>query len=103
MKVLASLLLAITLFAAPEQTPKKSPTRSNPAQTEMSGCLDQRGEEYVLKSLADMTLLARLEGKGFSNDNFARYVGQKVMVHGRSTGEVFEVVKITKLADTCSR
>jgi hypothetical protein len=103
MKVLTVIVLAITLSAAPQQTPKEPPAPSKRVQTEMSGCVDQQKEEFVLTSPADMTVLARLKGKGFADDNFARYIGQKVSVRGYATGRVFEVVKIVKLADTCSR
>ena len=103
MEVVASVLLALTLFASPDQDRKKSPAPSQRAQTELTGCIDERGEDYVLTSPSDMRVLARLKGQGFSDDNFARYIGRKVKVQGRSTGGVFEVVKITKLADSCSQ
>ena len=104
MKVLTALFLAFTLSAAPDKASKKSdPTNSKNVATEVSGCLDQSGEQYVLKSETDMTVVTKLKGKGFSDDNFARYVGQKVTVHGTTKGGVFEVVKVTKLAETCGR
>jgi hypothetical protein len=104
MKVLAAILLTLTVSAAPDKDPKKSDSRNaKDIATERSGCLDQSGERYVLKSERDMTVLTKLKAKGFSDDNFARYVGQKVTVHGSSQGDIFEVVKVTKLAETCSR
>ena len=101
MKTLTAVILALTLSAAPDTTPKKSPPKTT--QSALTGCLDQRGERYVLTSETDMATITQLKGKGFSDDNFARYIGRKVTVHGSTNGDVFEVVKVTKRADTCSR
>ncbi|HYI93443.1 MAG TPA: hypothetical protein VEX68_07860 [Bryobacteraceae bacterium] len=99
MKVLAAVVLAFALSDGPDKDPKTA----KHVQTERSGCLDQSGEQYVLKSETDMTVVTKLKGKGFSDDNFARYLGHKVLVQGTSKGDVFEVVKVTKLAETCGR
>jgi len=69
----------------------------------VTGCLDQREERYVLRSEADMSKITTLKAKGFTDDNFARYIGHKVSVYGHGDGEVFEVVKIENLSDMCSR
>ena len=99
MKVLIAVFLAGTLSAGPDKDTK--PAKN--VGTELTGCLDQTRERYVIKSETDMTVVTELKGKGFSDDNFARYLGQKVTVHGTSKGDVFEVVKVTKLAETCGR
>ena len=50
-----------------------------------------------------MKQISTLRAKGFTDDNFARYIGHKVTVHGRQGCETFEVVKIENVSDTCSR
>src|ERR671915_54788 len=99
MRVIAASFLAIALLAAPEKTqkkPKKAP------ESALTGCVDQRGEQYVLTSEKDMTAVSQLRGKAFSDDNFARYVGRKVTVEGNTSNGVFEVTKITQVAESCS-
>jgi hypothetical protein len=104
MKALAAVLFALTLSASPDKNPKKTtPSSPKTNQETMTGCLDQRGERYVLTSETDMTAVTQLKGKGFSDDNFARYIGQKVTIQGKANGSIFEVVKVTKVADTCSK
>jgi hypothetical protein len=70
----------------------------------LTGCVDQRGETYVLAG-ATMKEGARLSGKAFSSDNFARYIGQTVTVRGtvdRSVSPaVVDVVKIDAVSDSC--
>ena len=94
------LVAAVALTAAPDKKPAK-PAKSSP-QASMTGCLDQRGESYVLGDEKDMSKKTTLKAKGFSDDNFARYVGHKVLVRGTSSGDVFEVVKIEDVAESCS-
>lgn len=102
MKTLLAVVIAVALSAAPDKSSKKPGPPSQTTEITLTGCVDQRGERYVLKSATDMTVVTRLKGKGFSDDNFARYIGQKVTVSGSSREGLMEVTKITKLADTCS-
>ena len=104
MKILGLLLTAGLMLAAP-QTEQAKPSRQTQKakQTTITGCLDQRGDRYVLSSESDMSKLTTLKGKAFSDDNFARYIGHKVTVHGTLNAESFEVTKIDNISDTCSR
>jgi hypothetical protein len=99
------VFVASILCAGPEQkAKKKSATAAEETQAAaLTGCIDQRGESYILASEADMSKVTVLKGKGFSNDNFARYVGHKVTVRGTQNRDVFEVTRIETLAATCSR
>ena len=104
MRWIAIALMTMALWAAPEKKPgKKGDAPAAKPQTTATGCLDQRGEHYVLRSEADMSRISTLKAKGFTDDNFARYIGHKVTVHGRQDGETFEVVRIENVSDTCSR
>ena len=103
----ALLLLALAAFPD-QQTPGSNPQSRPPkpkraVETVLTGCLDQRGETYVLSSTSNMSKTTTLKGKTFSDDNFARYVGKKVSVRGTMRSEALEVSAVEKLADTCSR
>ena len=73
------LLFGAACFAADRKVPP----------TTLTGMLDQRGEEFVLASEDAMKTEAVLRAHGFSGDNFARFVGQRVEVRGeiRTEGE----------------
>jgi hypothetical protein len=102
--ILMVILSAAMIWAAPETKRGKHPTpRSEDAKQEITGCLDQRGERYVLKSKEDMKEVTALKGKAFSDDNFARYVGHTVTVYGSKDRDVFQVMKVVNVADTCAR
>jgi len=99
------LLLAVVLSVGAADSRKKNRKGPEQPKTEnLTGCLDQRGESYYLAGQA-MQQEARLRGKAFSDDNFARYVGHKVTVQGtvdRSSGtDVFDVVKIDDVSESC--
>jgi hypothetical protein len=68
------------------------------------GCLDQRGETYVLTGDRELRRIVTLHGDGFSDDNFARYLGHKVKVQGRLAepgSSVFNVRDIVTISETC--
>jgi hypothetical protein len=97
-------VIAAVGLAGPDSKPTKGPAaKPRAAQQQITGCLDQRGEAYVLKSEKDMTAVTTVRGKVFSDDNFARYVGHTVTVSGTKDGDLFWVTKIVNVADTCSR
>ena len=96
--------LASLLCANPEEKRQNKPiTASEKTQSSITGCLDQRGERYILASEADMSKVTVLKGKGMPDDNFARYIGHKVTVRGAQNRDIFEVTKIENISDTCSR
>jgi hypothetical protein len=97
-------MIAAVGVAGPDSKRSKDPAgKAKAAQQQITGCLDQRAEAYVLKSEKDMTAVTTLKGKAFSDDNFARYVGHTVTVSGTMDGDLFWVTKIVNVADTCSR
>lgn len=72
----------------------------------LSGCVDQRDGIYVLTGDKELKAIADLHGAGFSDDNFARYVGHRVKVEGTVAKEgektTVKVRNITSIADVCS-
>jgi hypothetical protein len=101
--LLATLSLGVALLAsgADSRSPKPQRQTRPPASATMTGCVDQRGETYVLTAEGAMDKSATLRGRAFSDDNFARYVGHKVKVTGDSKDGVFHVDRIDKVAETC--
>ena len=100
--VSALLILFAAGVAAQERSKPAKPTRA--ASQTAVGCLDQRGETYVLTGDRELKRLLTLEGDGFSDDNFARYLGHKVRVRGRlkdAGSSVFRVREITTVSETC--
>ena len=91
-----SLLLVVALLA----TLGLAPTKDT-----LTGCVDQRGSDYVLAGDKELHEIAVLHYVGISDDNFAREVGHKVTVEGTLTKEgdtqVMRVTKLTTISETC--
>jgi hypothetical protein len=93
---------ALSATAADTKSTKpKKETRSRQAAANITGCVDQKGTTYVLTGAGTMQRGTTLQGRAFSDDNFARYVGHKVKVTGESREGVFHVDKVDKVAETC--
>lgn len=97
------LLFAACVSAAPPmQIPPKADKGSEAKQsaTTLTGVLDQKGSEFVLSGENAMQPAAVLRSKGFSDDNFARFVGLRVQVRGALTTEGDRrVLTVTSLDD----
>ena len=99
----AGLIVCLTgcLLAGPAE--KKA---RKPAETTLTGCMDQRGDIFVLRGDVQLKTITVLHGVGFSDDNFARHMGHKVTVNGTLANEgdqkVMKVRKITTVSDVCS-
>jgi hypothetical protein len=74
--------------------------------TTATGCVDEQpGPKYVLRSEEQLKLLVELEADGMDPENFARYLGQRVTVHGDryrdGSREFMKVRKIERLSGSC--
>lgn len=102
MRLTWMLAAAFCLIAAAEE-PAPKPRAGKVAS--LTGCVDQKGEQYVLTSVDSMQVMAVLRGRAFTDDNFARYVGQKAEVQGELREEkderVLHVTRIDKISETC--
>jgi hypothetical protein len=91
---------ASTGIAADKKTKRTEKTSS------FTGCIDQKGENYVLTGDTQLRTIAILHGEGFDDDNFAREMGHKVVVQGTLAGDAepktIRVKKVTKISDTCA-
>ena len=90
---------ATALSIAAPDAPKKAPRSS---AVTVTGCLDQHGETYVLTGDRELRVKYTLRGAGFSDDNFARYLGHRVEVRGNAEeGNVIRVRDIKTLSESC--
>jgi hypothetical protein len=74
--------------------------------TTATGCLDEQpGPVYVLRGDPQLKVILELEAVGFTAENFARYLGQKVELHGdiyrRGKRDFMKVRKIVRIAGRC--
>lgn len=88
MRLASVLLLAMCVSAAPQSAPKprKGP-ETRQSSTTLTGVLDQKGSDFVLSGEDAMQTAAVVRASGFSEDNFARFVGLRVQVRGELTTE----------------
>ena len=98
---LAVLLLTLAAVSADAAEKKKAPVKARNTVT-LTGCVDQRGDDFVLAGDRELAKVTTLRGDGFPDDNFGRHMGHKVRVHGRPVNGEFKVSKIEHLADSCA-
>jgi hypothetical protein len=93
MRFLRAVLL-VWLAAASFAADKKD----SPAT--LTGVIDQKGTEFVLSAEPDMRTQAFLRARGFTPDNFARFVGERVEVRGelRMEGDR-RILEVRRLED----
>jgi hypothetical protein len=106
MSVRAVRSLATTCTASPPGHPAPAGGKLSASMT-ASGCLDEEpGPRYVLRREGDLELLMQLEPNGFPVQNFARYLGHRVELRGRTYSEnektAMRVTGIRSLADRCT-
>jgi len=101
--LLGLLMLTVCVAAAPLQSSKTRPA----TKSSLTGCVDERDGEYVLTNDTDLQPTARLKpAAGSPEDNFARHVGQKVIVRGMlSKGDplpIMTVGSVEVVSQTCA-
>jgi hypothetical protein len=114
------LLIAFTFFVSPspcadspvnrqgtkQNQTKKSAQPSGKLLT-LSGCVDEGDSgKYVLVDDSRLSAITQLQADGFPNEGFAKYLGQKVTVQGKSSEgggrSIFAVKKIEMVSETCT-
>ena len=97
------LLLSVAPLAQPQEKGKKAATQ------EISGCLDEKSDYYVIRSERMLRELAALEPVGFEKQLFARFVGHKVSITGElvtttdpPTLRVKSYSNIKDISETCT-
>jgi hypothetical protein len=91
------ILLVLTPLTAQAQSKTKK-SRKAPAAETITGCVDERSAQFLLRTDDMLKELAILEAVGFDNTNFARFVGHKVAATGQLVkGEGTPTLRITSL------
>jgi len=88
-------------------TKQEPPKKEQKAKTDsLTGCIDEQEGRYVLVDDRTLTAVAALEADGFPTEGFAKHVGHKVTVRGKSTpggaSPIFKVRSIETVSDTCA-
>ncbi len=104
------ILLAIAPLSAQTASKSKKPAKkAAPAMQTLTGCVDEKEAQFILRADDSLKELATLEPVGFDATNFARFVGHKVEAKGQFTksAEGAPVLRISSLghikniSDTC--
>jgi hypothetical protein len=105
------ILLAIAPLSAQTASNSKKPAKkaATAAQT-LTGCVDEKQSQFVLRTDDSLRELATLEPVGFDATNFARFVGHKVEAKGQlaKTAEGAPVLRVSSIehirniSDTCA-
>jgi hypothetical protein len=99
--LLLSLICALPFAAAQKRGEKK---RATPAQS-LTGCVDQKEANFILRDPQSVRQMAELHGDGFSDDNFAKHLGHRVTVTGTLNSEanppVMKVREIKMISEIC--
>jgi hypothetical protein len=101
--VLVLLMLAVSAAPAAQQPGQAKPA----AKASLTGCVDERDGRYVLTNDTNLQPTARLQpAAGSPEDNFARYMGQKVTVRGTLSKEeplpTLTVESVKFVSQTCA-
>jgi hypothetical protein len=86
---------------------KDSDSRRLSAPKKEIGCIDEQpGPRYVLRGDRELRVLLHLEPEGFPIEGFAKYLGYKVEVHGRTYAEdgrtSMRVTEVRRLSGVCA-
>ena len=100
--LMAVLILAVGVAAAAPQAGK-----AKPAKASLTGCVDEKDGQYVLTNDTSLQTTARLKpAAGSPEDNFARFMGQKVTVRGVLSKEeplpIMTVESVKSVSQTCA-
>jgi hypothetical protein len=102
MRLALIVLLALGTVAVPaaQKDQKGAEGKQQQSTTTLTGVIDQKGSEFVLSGEQAMKTTAVLRAKGFTDDNFARFVGNRVQVRGELTTEGDrQILTVRSLAD----
>jgi hypothetical protein len=90
MRLLLALLIAASVSIVPgaqQKGSKRDRAEVKQPVTTITGILDQTGDDFVVSGEDSMKTSAVLRAQGFSPDNFARFVGNRVEVQGELSSE----------------
>jgi hypothetical protein len=95
-----ALCLLLTISGFSQVAPNKQQKSTTQTVRAITGVVDQVQGSFVISDLQTMQTIALLKGEGFSDDNFARFVGRKVRVRGRIVSDRDQpVLRVKNLSD----
>lgn len=98
MRFTCALLILLILAPLSAQTAAKKARKSKPVTQTITGCVDEKSTQYVLRTDGMLKEIARLEPVGFEGTNFARFVGHKVSASGELiTSSELPTLRVTSL------
>ena len=99
MRITWALLILLVLTPLSAQAQSRTKKSRKPSATEtITGCVDERSAQFILRSDDMLKELAKLEPVGFDSTNFARFVGHRVAATGQLVkGEGTPTLRITSL------
>ena len=87
-------ILCLLAGALPAQTQSKGETKT------VTGIVDQQEADFIVSDAEKRQPIAVLQGVGFDNQNFARFVGKPVRVKGTLIQEKGRnVLRVRQIAD----
>jgi len=97
--------MACGLLAYADTQSKKEP-KAQRGDSSLTGCVDEQSGRYILVDDRQLKPIADLEAEGFPVENFARYLGHKVIVRGTSipgdTPPRMKVRNIQTVSESCT-
>ena len=81
------LFLALGTVVSPAAQKGQKGAEAKQSAITLTGVIDQKGNDFVLSGDQGMQTAAVLRARGFTDDNFARFVGNRVQVRGELTTE----------------
>jgi hypothetical protein len=99
MRLFLTLAVALTLPLAAQSKKPGAKQKPAPKLTSMTGCVDQRGENFFLTDDRELKPIAELLGDDPENRSFAKYMGKKVTVKGAlSPGGQLPKIQVREIA-----
>ena len=101
-----ALLALIVLSAGAAAGQRGGEQRKQVRPSVFTGCLDQDGEDYLLREPSNLSETAVIEPEGFAKDGLAKYVGHTVRVRGSRISEAgkakLRARSVEMIAEGCS-
>ena len=83
MKIVLAVLLTVATGFADHHNSKEGKEEKASQASVVVGILDQDDEEFIVGKDKGLTEQVSLRAEGFTPDNFAKFVGQRVHVQGK--------------------
>jgi len=94
------LALSLTLATGVDGAAAQAGKGAREETKTITGVIDQKGADFVIAEPENLEPVAVLQGVGFSNESFARFVGVPVRVRGTLVTEKNrKILRVRRLSD----